>query len=177
MDIKIIGKGMDVSDYLKGIVEKKATKLGRYFKPDTQMQVILSIEKSRHIAEITIPCDGIVLRNQEITGDMYSSVDAALKKLERQIRKHRTKLERKLHEKAFENSASVYEYWDEEDSSPKLVRNKKFSLKPMDIDEAMMQMELVGHSFFVFKNSEPNEVNVLYMRYYGDYGLIEPDSK
>ena len=90
MKINISGKNIAVSDYLRRVVNKKAGKLERYFKPETEMQVTLSIEKSRHIAEITIVCDGLVLRAEESTGDMYSSIDVALKKLERQMRKHRT---------------------------------------------------------------------------------------
>ncbi len=175
MKIKITGKGMNVSDYLRGVVLKKAEKLGRYFKPETEMSVMLTIEKNRQIAEVTVPIDGILLRTEEATGDMYSSIDAMLKKLERKIRKHRTKLERRLHEDAFKHETAVYEHMEEEEETPRLVRNKKFSMKPMDIEEAMMQMELIGHSFFVFKNAETNDVNVLYLRTDGNYGLIEPD--
>lgn len=175
MKIKITGKGMNISDYLKGVVLKKAEKLGRYFKPETEMGVMLTIEKNRHIAEVTVPVDGILLRTEEATGDMYSSIDAVLKKLERKIRKHKTRLERRLHEDAFVLDTAVFEDSDEEEMIPRLVRSKKFSIKPMDVDEAMMQMELIGHSFFVFRNAESNEVNVLYVRNDGDYGLIEPD--
>ncbi len=175
MKIKITGKGMNVSDYLRGVVLKKAEKLGRYFKPDAEMSVMLTIEKNRHIAEVTVPVDGILLRTEEATGDMYSSVDAVLKKLERKIRKHRTRLERRLHEDAFATDAAVYEDEGEDDMVPRLVRSKKFSIKPMDVEEAMMQMELIGHSFFVFRNAETNNVNVLYVRNDGNYGLIEPD--
>jgi putative sigma-54 modulation protein len=177
MKIKITGKGMNVSDYLRGVVQKKAEKLGRYFKPNTEMSVMLTIEKNRHIAEVTVPVDGILLRTEEATGDMYSSIDAVLKKLERKIRRHRTKLERRLHEDAFVSDAAIYDddEFDEEEIVPRLVRSKKFSIKPMDIEEAMMQMELIGHSFFVFRNAETNDVNVLYLRNDGNYGLIEPD--
>ena len=176
MKIKITGKGMNVSDYLRGVVQKKAEKLGRYFKPETEMTVTLSIEKNRHIAEVTVPVDGILLRTEEATGDMYSSIDAMLKKLERQIRKHRTRLGRRLHEDAFTTEAAVYEDVDVEEVTPILVRSKKFSIKPMDVEEAMMQMELIGHSFFVFRNAESGEVNVLYARNDGNVGLIEPDN-
>ena len=176
MKIKITGKGMNVSDYLRGVVQKKAEKLGRYFKPETEMTVTLSIEKNRHIAEVTVPVDGILLRTEEATGDMYSSIDAMLKKLERQIRKHRTRLGRRLHEDAFATEAAVYEDVDVEEVAPILVRSKKFSIKPMDVEEAMMQMELIGHSFFVFRNAESGEVNVLYARNDGNVGLIEPDN-
>ena len=175
MKINISGKNISISNYLRDIVNKKAGKLERYFKPDTEMQVTLSIEKSRHIAEVTIVCDGVVLRGEEATGDMYSSIDAVLKKLERQIRKHRTKLERRLHESAFDEE-TVYDYYDEsfEEEEPQIVRKKKFVLRPMDVEDAIMQMDLLGHNFFVFRNMHNNEVNVLYKRTDGKYGLIEP---
>ena len=174
MKINIQGKGIEVSDYLKDMVAKKAKKLDRYFKPQTQMNVMLSIEKLRQIAEITIICDGLVLRCEESTGDMYASIDAALKKLERQMRKHRTKLEKRLHTGAFEEEA-VYDIDTEESDVPEVIRSKHFTVKPMDTDEAALQMQLVGHDFFVFRNSKTNEVNVLYKRHDGNLGLIEPD--
>lgn len=174
MKINIQGKGIEVSDYLKDMVAKKAKKLDRYFKPQTQMNVMLSIEKLRQIAEITIICDGLVLRCEESTGDMYASIDAALKKLERQMRKHRTKLEKRLHTGAFEEEA-VYDIDTEESDVPEVIRSKRFTVKPMDTDEAALQMQLVGHDFFVFRNSKTNEVNVLYKRHDGNLGLIEPD--
>ena len=176
MNINIQGKGIEVSDYLKEMVEKKAKKLDRYFKPQTQMNVMLSIEKLRQIAEITIICDGLVLRCEESTGDMYASIDAALKKLERQMRKHRTKLERKLHTGAFDED-TVYDIDSTESTDPQVIRNKHFSVKPMDIDEAILQLQLIGHDFFVFRNSATNEVNVLYKRHDGNLGLIEPDAE
>ena len=176
MNIKIQGKGIEVSEYLKETVEKKAKKLDKYFKPHTQMNVMLSIEKLRQIAEVTIICDGLVLRCEEATGDMYASIDASLKKLERQMRKHRTKLERRLHASAFDDK-SVYAQPDDIEEEPKLIRSKRFTVKPMDIDEAMLQMELIGHDFFVFRNAETGDVNVLYKRRDGNFGLIEPDAE
>lgn len=178
MRLSVIGKGMEVSNYLKDLVEKKARKLDRYFKPDTEVNVALSIEKSRHICEVTVPFDGAVLRTEEISGDMYSSIDAALKKLERQIRRHRTKLEKRLHDGVYENFDSpVYVDVDEEDDMPEaeVVRRKRFPAKPMLLDEAELQMELLGHDFFVFVNGETGDVNVLYRRNDGNLGLIEPD--
>lgn len=176
MRIIITGKGITVSDYLKNLFEKKANKLDRYFKPDTEMYVTMSIEKSRHIVEVTVPFDGVMLRCEEATGDMYASIDLALRKLERQIRKHRTKLEKKLHEGAFDLDMPVFEDLDEEDeAAPKIVRTKRFAIKPMSVEEAQMQMELLGHSFFVFRNAQTDEVNVLYQRNDGNLGLIEPD--
>jgi len=176
MRLSVTGKGMEVSDYLENMVTKKASKLERYFKKNTDVYVTLSIEKSRHIAEVTVPFDGVVLRTEEISGDMYNSIDAALKKLERQIRRHRTKLEKRLHDKAYDYDRPVF-YDEDVDEGPeaRLVRKKKFPVKPMDVEEAEMQMELLGHSFFVYVDAETQEVNVLYKRKDGNLGLIEPD--
>ncbi|MBQ9942415.1 MAG: ribosome-associated translation inhibitor RaiA [Christensenellaceae bacterium] len=176
MRLSVTGKGMQVSNYLENIVTKKASKLERYFKKNTDIYVTLSIEKSRHICEVTVPFDGVVLRTEEVSGDMYNSIDASLKKLERQIRRHRTKLEKRLHETAYDYEAPVYYEEDgEEEPEATLVRRKKFPVKPMDIDEAEMQMELLGHNFFVFTNAATHEVNVLYKRNDGDLGLLEPE--
>ena len=176
MRLTVKGKGMEVSEYLNNTVEKKTKKLERYFKEDTQMTVYLSIERSMHICEVTVPFTGVTLRAEERSGDMYNSIDASLKKLERMIRRHRTKLEKRLHEKAYDYAAPVYEVENEvEEEESKLVRRKKFPVKPMDVAEAEMQMELLGHSFFVFINVETGDVNVLYKRKDGNHGLIEPD--
>ncbi len=175
MRISIAGKGMEVSDYLKEIVNKKVSKLQRYFDEDTEAHITMSIQRSRHIVEVTIPFDGIVLRGEEATGDMYASIDGVLKKLEKQIHKHRTSLKRRLHEGAF--ASGDYEYHTElvDEKLPAVVRTKRFVIKPMDIEEAAMQMELLGHQFFVFRNAMSHEINVLYKRNDGDLGLIEPD--
>jgi putative sigma-54 modulation protein len=177
MRISIAGKGMEVSDYLKEIVTKKVSKLQRYFNEDTEAHITMSIQKSRHIVEVTIPFDGVVLRGEEATGDMYASIDGVLKKLEKQIHKHRTALKKRLHEAAF--ASGDYEYQTElaDEKMPVVVRTKKFIVKPMDLEEAKMQMELLGHQFFVYRNAKSQEINVLYKRNDGDLGLIEPDEE
>ena len=175
MRVIITGKGMDVSNYLKDMVTKKVNKLQRYFGEDTEAHITMSIQKSRHIVEVTIPFDGIVLRGEEATGDMYASIDGVLSKLEKQIHKHRTALKKRLHEGAF--SKEEYEFQDDiiDERIPAIVRTKRFVVKPMNIEEAQMQMELLGHQFFVFRNAKTDEINVLYKRWDGDLGLIEPD--
>jgi putative sigma-54 modulation protein len=175
MRITITGKGMEVSDYLKEVAEKKVNKLSRYFKPDAEAHVTMSIERSRHIVEVTIPFDSGVLRGEEATGDMYASIDGVLKKLEKQILKHRTKLEKRLRQDAFKNEAPIYEENTVEEAALKVVRTKRYTAKPMDLNEAVLQMELLGHEFFVFTNSKTNEVNVLYKRKDGNVGLLEPE--
>lgn len=178
MKINIVGKNMEVSEYLKSIVEKKVEKLSRYLRPESEVQAVLSVLRGRHIVEMTIPFEDIVLRGEEATGDMYASVDNVLKKLEKQIIKHRTKLERRFREDAFDEE--VTEYGDDysaidKEKPPHVVRTKRFAIKPMTLDEAVMQYELLGHSFFVFRNAISGEVNVLYRRNDGGLGLIEPE--
>ena len=178
MKITVSGKNINVTDALKDTVVKKISKLDKYFNPEVEAQVTLSVQKSRHIIEVTIPFDGVILRGEESTDDMYVSVDNVLDKLEKQIRKHRTRLERKLREnslRTFEIDSRDEDDVEEEVYNPVIVKTKKFAIKPMPIDEAVLQMDLLGHSFFVFLNSETEEVNVIYKRKDGKYGLIEPE--
>lgn len=178
MRIQITGKNLEVSDYLRDLVEKKVAKLERYFPQDTEVSVMLSVEKNRHIVEVTIPYNGGVIRGEEVTGDMYASINNVLGKLEKQIVRHRTKLEKNLKSGAFKYDAPVYSESFEEDTSdegPKIVRVKRFDIRPMSEEEAMLQIEMVGHSFYVFRNAETDEINVIYRRNDGNYGLIEPE--
>ena len=173
MRVIIAGKGMEISDYLKDVATKKIAKLQRYFEADTEAHITMSIQKSRHIVEVTIPFDGVVLRGEESTGDMYASIDGVVRKLEKQIHRHRTALKKRLHEDAFVDNGYMPDA--QEERIPAIVRTKRFIVKPMDIAEAQMQMELVGHQFFVFRNAATHEINVLYKRHDGDLGLIEPE--
>ncbi|HHU48635.1 MAG: ribosome hibernation-promoting factor, HPF/YfiA family [Caldicoprobacterales bacterium] len=178
MNIIISGKNMDITDALRRQINKKVGKLERYFVPGTEAQVTLSVEKNRHIVEVTIPFNGILIRAEESTDNMYASIDKVLDKLERQIHKYRTKLERSFRTGAFVDDKMVFskgEYRDQGDEELKIVRTKRFAVKPMSIEEALMQMDLLGHSFFVFSNADTDEVNVVYKRRDGRYGLIEPE--
>jgi len=175
MRVNIAGKGMEISDYLKDVATKKIAKLQKYFEADTEAHITMSIQKSRHIVEVTIPFDGVVLRGEESTGDMYASIDGVVRKLEKQIHRHRTALKRRLREDAFANDD--YVMGSEDEKMPAIVRTKRFIVKPMDLTEAQMQMELVGHQFFVFRNATTHEINVLYKRQDGDLGLIEPEDE
>ena len=176
MIIKLTGKNIDISDALREQTHKKVGKLERYFSPDTEAQVTMSIENYRHIVEVTIPFNGVVIRAEEETDSLYTSIDKVLDKLERQIHKHRTRLGKRLRSGAFKNSSPIFsKHIDSEEYHPKVVKTKRFALKPMAVDEAIMQMDLLGHSFFVFRNAETEEDNVLYKRRDGYYGLIEPE--
>lgn len=175
MKLNITGKGMDVSDYLRDTVTKKANKLGRYFKEDADVAVNLGIEKSRHKAEVTAMIDGTMLRCEEVSGDMYSSIDASIKKMERMIRRHRTKLERKLKEEAFSAELIYDEIASEVERELKVVKKKSFKVEPMSAMQAAAQMDMSGHSFFVFTNSDTGDINIVYVRHDGDVGLLVPE--
>lgn len=176
MRIVISGKNISITEALRATVERKLGKFDRYFDDDTEAHVTMSVEKSRHIVEVTIPLNGSILRAEEATDDMYTSVERVLQKLERQIHKHKTKLEKRIKEGAFKYAQPLFDIGTEpEEIQPEVVRIKRFALKPMSVEEAITQMDLLGHDFFVFSNADTNEVNVVYKRKDGGYGLIEPD--
>ena len=176
MRFTITGRNIDVTDGLRSAVEEKIGKLDRYFKPDTEVLVTLSVEKDRQKIEVTIPVKGNIIRSEQVSSDMYVSIDLVEEIIERQLKKYKTKL---VDAKQSGGSASFSQaYMDEEYDDPdeiKIVRTKRFGIKPMDPEEACVQMELLGHSFYVFRNSETDEVNVVYKRKNDTYGLIEPE--
>lgn len=174
MRIRVSGKNIEVTNALRERVEKKLSKFEKYFNPDTEVNATLTVEKNRHIIEVTIPFNGVILRGEEATEDMYTSIDNVVEKLERQIAKYRTRLERRIKDGSvrFENFSFNQE---EDDEEPKIVKTKRFAMKPMPVEEAVLQMELLGHNFFMFFNADSDEVNVVYKRKDGDYGLIEPE--
>jgi putative sigma-54 modulation protein len=173
MVIQITGKNLEVTDSLKEMVNKKVKKLDRYFEPDAEVSVVLSTQRARHIVEITIPFDGVILRGEETTDDMYTSIEHVVQKLEKQIHHHRTRLEKRLRGGAFHGAAPDAGL-QAEANNVKVIRTKRFAVKPLDVDEAALQMQLLGHDFFVFMNADSGEVNVLYRRKDGQFGLIEP---
>ncbi|MDD9271817.1 ribosome hibernation-promoting factor, HPF/YfiA family [Paenibacillus sp. GCM10023248] len=180
MMISIRGEHLEVTEALRDYVEKKLTRLDRYFDAPltSDVQVKLSVVKGLQAIEVSIPLTGVLLRAEERNTDMYASIDLVVDKLERQIRKHKTRTNRKIREEGgkrdlFKIETSPVTYVDEEEDF-ELVRNKRFDLKPMDVEEAILQMNLVGHNFFVFSNMDTDTVNVVYKRNDGKYGLIEP---
>jgi putative sigma-54 modulation protein len=155
MKIAVRGKNIEITNALRDIVTKKISKLDKYFNPEVEAQATLSVQKNSHIIEVTIPFDGIILRGEESTEDMYTSIDKVLDKLERQISKHKTRLERKFKGNSLKILDSVLPYTDDDQKyDPSIVRTKRFAIKPMQVDEAVLQMDLLGHSFFVFQNAE-----------------------
>lgn len=177
MNLKITGKNFEVTDALKEKVNKKLGKLDKFFRPGTEAQVTMSIQRNRHILEVTIATGGITLRAEVAGDDMYTCIDKARDILERQIRKNKTRLAKRLHEGILEQpDAFRPDIGDvEEEKEFRVVRTKRFAVKPMPVDEAILQMNLLGHEFFMFTNAETNQVNVVYRRKDGNYGLIEPE--
>ena len=159
--------------------EKKVGKMDRYFKNEGEASVVFSVEKGRNVCEITVRSGSMILRSSESTSDMRASIDACVSYMERQIRKNKARLEKRLRTDAFERTVDAAEISDfapeEEESEFKIVRTKRFAMKPMDAEEACVQMELLGHNFYVFRNAETDEVNVVYKRKGNTYGLIEPE--
>lgn len=174
----ITGRNLEVSEGLRQYVEKKFSKLDYYFNENTEVYVTLSKQKSSEKVEITIPMKGTTVHAEEASQDMYLSIDLLEDIVERQLRRNRKKLiDRKQNAQSF-SSLFMEDQSDaesEEEEKISIVRTKKFEMKPMDPEEACFQMEMSGHTFYVFCNSDTNEVNVVYKRKDGNYGLIEPE--
>lgn len=174
MRITVSGKNIEVTDALRNTVEKKLSKLEKYFNPDVEAYATLSVQKNRQIIEVTIPFSGVILRGEEENDDMYASIDLVVNKLEGQIRKQKTKLQRRNHSGSLKFQ-SIPDVEEKNKDHAKIVKTKRFAMKPMSAEEAVLQMELIGHNFFVYKSDEEDEVNVVYKRKDGNYGLIEPE--
>ena len=175
MRLSVRGKNIVVTDALREYVEKKVGRIARYFHREPEAVAVLSVEKERQIVELTLQLNGMILRAEEETDDMYASVDLAVDKLERQIRKFKTRINRRARRLDGEKPLVQAPDLDAgEDEELRVVKVKRFAVKPMDPEEAILQMDLLGHDFFVFRNAETQEVNVVYRRKGGGYGLIEP---
>ena len=174
MKFIILGKNMEVTPGLRSAVEDKIGKLEKYFNPDTEAHVTLSVEKDRQKIEVTIPVKGNIIRSEQVSNDMYVSIDLVEEIIERQLKKYKTKLIAKEQSAGcFKQDFIEKDYMDEEEVQ--IVRTKKFDIKPMYPEDACVQMELLGHNFYVFCNAETDQVNVVYKRKGNTYGLIEPE--
>jgi putative sigma-54 modulation protein len=188
--IRVQGKNLQVTDALRAYVTEKLSKLPRYFDQVQDAQVVLSVTRDRQrgraqVVEMTVWCDGVVLRAEEASDDMYASIDLAAEKLERQIEKYRSRMIEKRRQdegrrrQRAEASAEAALHASPSQASPEprptVVRTKRFAMKPMTTEEAAVQMELLGHEFFVFRHASTQEINVLYRRRDGNLGLIEPE--
>ncbi len=174
MRFVINGKNLEVTDSLRTAVTEKLSKLERYFTPETEIIVTMSVEKERQKIEVTIPMKGNIIRSEQVSNDMYVSIDLVEEVIERQLRRYKEKLISKK-----QNGVSLRKEFIDDEAEPldevKIVRTKHFDVKPMYPEDACVQMELLGHSFYVFCNAETDEINVVYKRKGNTYGLIEPE--
>ena len=177
MKITISARNMDLTEGLKNAVEEKLQKLEKYFSPETEVYVTLSVEKSRQKAEVTIPIKGHVIRSEQVSDDMYVTIDLVEEVIEKQLKKYRTRLVSKKMNAAESFKQEFVAAAEEDDEEEiRIVRTKSFDMKPMYPEDACIQLELTGHDFFVFRNAETDEINVVYKRKGNSYGLIEPES-
>ena len=175
MKFIIIGKNIDVTPGLKQAVESKLGKLERYFTPETEIHVTLSVQKEHQKIEVTIPTRYAILRAEVVDDDLYAAIDRAVDKLEDQIRRTKTRLTRKNKESLAEAFLDHELFNDEEVDDDEVVRTKSIVPKEMSLDEAIMKMELLGHDFFIYTDDETNKIAVCYKRHDGGYGLIETE--
>lgn len=175
MRFTITGRNLEVTPGLRAAVEEKIGKLDRYFNPDTEVTVTMSIQKERQNIEVTIPVKGTLLRAEESSNDMYVSIDLVEEVIERQLKKYKNKLIDKKQAAAAFTPQFLEEDHNDQDDEIRIVKTKRFGMKPMDPEEACFQMELLGHNFYVFLNADTDEVNVVYKRKGNTYGLIEPE--
>jgi putative sigma-54 modulation protein len=174
MRVTVSGRNINVRPSLREYIEGKLGKFDKYFNTDVDVKVTLGVTKDRHTVEITMPLkQGVTFRAEETTPDMYQSVDQVMDKLTKQMRKHKTKIEKRYHKHESIRVAQIPDYEGVHEEK-EIVKTKTFPIKPMDPEEAVLQMEMLHHDFFVFMNGETEEVNVVYIRKDGNYGLIEP---
>ncbi|KRM81384.1 sigma 54 modulation protein SSU ribosomal protein S30P [Limosilactobacillus coleohominis DSM 14060] len=176
LKFNIRGENVDLTDAIRDYVEKRISKINKFLEDnvDATAHVNLKVYKNKTFkVEVTIPLPYLTLRAEETSNDMYASIDLVTDKLERQIRKYKTKVNRKSREKGLKNLEFVPGDDGAEDDSLKIVRTKEISLKPMDSEEAVLQMDMLGHDFFIFQHADTNGTSVVYRRNDGRYGLIE----
>jgi len=180
MQITITGKNVEITPAIRQYAEEKLAKMHKYLEGISDAHVILSVQRYLHIAEITLYADGITIRGEERSQDMYSSLDLVMDKIERQVRRYKEKIVTHAMRRANRmevSSRAIGSVPEAGEETGKILRTKRFPMKPQFTDEAIMQMELLGHSFYVFRNADTEEINVIYRRKDGNYGLIEPGSE
>lgn len=175
MNINVSARNTTVRDSFKNSLERKLSKLDRFFDSEAVANVTVTNENGRETVEVTIKANNLFFRAEKTTSDRLDSLDVVVDALFRQIVKNKSKLEKRLKKTAFDpSSGNEHDFVGSEDSY-KIVKTKKFSVKPMDIEEAILQMNLVGHSFYMFKNSDSGDICLVYKRNDDDYGLLEPE--
>lgn len=177
--IVVKGKNLRVTDALREYAEKRAAKVAKFFpnEESISVEIVLRIERNQQIAEITVHVRSLVIRAESRTGDMYASIDACIDRVGGQVRRHKTRLQKRFQvaSKDARVAVNAESENDVDEDLPAVVRRKRFAIKPMSVDEALMQMDLLGHDFFVFVNAASDQVNVLYRRTDGNVGLLEPE--
>jgi len=171
MQLAIRGKNIEITDALREYAEKKLRKLEKYIDQPITAQANMYVERGRHVFEVTVNVNGLLLRGEEATESMYASIDLVADKLEKQVVKYKTRFRR---QRLKDNGTAVPEAEGTEPAG-KVVKVKRFPIKPLTLDEAIVQMNLLSHDFFVFANAETERINVLYRRKDGDYGLLDPE--
>ncbi|MCL6517455.1 ribosome-associated translation inhibitor RaiA [Alicyclobacillus sp.] len=182
MNIQVRGDHLDVTPAMRDYVEKKVSRLEKFFDapPEREVAVTMSVERGMHRVEVMLQVHGVLFRAEEASDDMYASVDLVVDKLEQQFNKYKTRLNKRFRDQGVRTriaagGRTVDRLEDDgADGGERVVRVKRFPIKPMDVEEAVMQMNLLGHDFYVFTNAATDEVNVVYRRKNGNYGLIEP---
>ncbi|MGQ9779225.1 MAG: ribosome hibernation-promoting factor, HPF/YfiA family [Bacillota bacterium] len=173
MKVLVKGKNFEIGEPLREYAEKKVAKIGKFLTAQPMLaQVTVAFERGLYIVDVTVQVKELLVRGEEKTNDVYASIDGAVDKIERQIQKFKTKIHRRLHPEEHQAEATANAPTGEAEE-PRIVRTKRFAIKPMSVDEAVMQMDLLGHDFYVFSNAETEEVNVVYRRKDGNYGLFE----
>lgn len=174
MKLNIRGDKLEITDAIRDYVEDKLGRLDKYFKgSNINANVLLKVKGNRQIIEVTVPTDKYILRSEEEHNDLYAAIDLVVDKLEGQIRKNKTKLKKQNIDNKYKDFNFDYELDEDEENNDVIVKHKEIEMKPMDSEEAILEMELLGHSFFVYKDVDTGNVNVLYKRKDGNYGLIE----
>ncbi len=174
MKLNIRGDKLEITDAIRNYVVDKIGRLDKYFKDsDINANVLLKVKGNRQIIEVTVPTDKYILRSEEENNDLYAAIDLVVDKLEGQIRKNKTKLKKQNIDNKYKDFNFDYEIDEDEENNDVIVKHKEIEMKPMDSEEAILEMELLGHSFFAYKDVETGNINVLYKRKDGNYGLIE----
>lgn len=177
MSVNVKGRNIEVTPALREYVEKKVAKVTKQFKAVGDISAVLKVEKGNHIVEITVPASGILLRAQETTKDMYSSIDLVVEKIERQIHKYKTRLMKRKYSNFADPTPFTPAEGVAEDGEFQIIKNKHFTMHPMTPEEAILQMNLLNHDFFVFFDPDLGSTNVVYRRKDGKYGLLSPELK
>jgi putative sigma-54 modulation protein len=175
MNYIISGKNIDVTEGLRAAVYDKLGRLEKFFTEDTKAQVTFSVEKERQKIEVTIPMKGHIIRAEQVSDDMYVSIDMVVEIIERQVVRYKKKIVDQNQDAAYFQDSFLDEEYEDEGDDIQIIRSKRFAVKPMYPEDACVQMELLGHNFYVFRNAETDEVNVVYKRKGNTYGLIEPE--